>query len=304
MDRPKRRDPEPLRDLDPGEGRDRRGIDEHRLEPAALGPGDELLDPAAVGTDAVGDAHARHVGRDAELVELVAERPVHGADHGRVDEAARGQLAEQVLEVELGAAEGQLVGEEDGPDGAGPVLRRPGRRLGVLGFVDLAGGGDRDPARQLVPLAAGAVGDAADVDVAVLAGPRGQVLFQFEAGEARRGAEPAREIDPGDAQPRQPEEVVAEMDLDPGAGAGRERRPAPDPGDPAGNDLARRGLVDPAVGDRLGRQQRHPVRRIGPPDPPRRPQAPANPAERVVEGAQAACPVLLASQPWVRAIPA
>ena len=240
---------------------------------------------------------------DPELVELVAKRPVHGADHGRVDEVARGQLAQQVLEVELGAAEGQLMGEEDGPDRAGPVLRRPGRWLGVLGLVDLAGGGDRDPGRQLVPLAAGAVGDAADVGVAVVARPRRQVLFQFEAGEPGRGAEPAREIDPGDAQPRQPEELVAEMDLDPGAGPGRERGPAPDPGDPAGNDPARRGLVDPAVGDRLGRQQRHPVRRVRPPDPPGRPQAPADPAERVVEGAQAACPVLLASQPWVRAIP-
>ena len=49
VDRPDRRDPEPLRDLDPGEGRDRRGVDEHQPRTRGPRPRRQLLDPAERG---------------------------------------------------------------------------------------------------------------------------------------------------------------------------------------------------------------------------------------------------------------
>ena len=207
-------------------------------------------------------SEAGDVDRDAERFDVGPQRPVDRADQGEARGLGPDQLAQEVQQVELGASEGELVGDRQHVEPAAGRRRRGPRRRGRQLAGLLGAGADRDPHRlQRVPLAGDAGGDDDEVVLALAATPLAQLGVEFETGGGAGAFPDFGDVEPGGTDPRQAERMVTEEDLDPRRRRPREEEPAADRDRAALDPIAGLRLVESARAARSASDPRAPRRR-------------------------------------------
>ncbi len=220
--------------------------------------------------------------RDAEPFQVLAKRSVERADHRRGDGSLVDQRAQQVHQVELGAAQVELVGaDQHRPPAASTWMWRTRRRrrqiLVTVAFLATRRNLDRDR-WQLVLLAMRTRRHGAQHRLARVEVELAEVGRHVEAADAREGvAGSALDVRPRQPDPCPAKRVLAEPQVELRRRSGREQRPAADIERAAVRFATARRFVDPAVRaarKRSGKQHRHVRRDAEAPHPARRPQAP------------------------------
>src|SRR3954469_6614186 len=109
VDRPDVGDPETLRHLHSRKGENGRRVDERDVEVSFPTPARHLLESPTIGARVVGPGKAENVHRYFHRFEVASKWAVEGAENGEPPGLRSDQLREQVKQVELRAAQSELM---------------------------------------------------------------------------------------------------------------------------------------------------------------------------------------------------